>query len=111
MTTAEWVIAIIVFVLAGGFLVLGIRHFTERGFLLNNAYLYASRATRETMDKKPYYRQSAVVLCLVSGIFAILGLSLVLRNDRILLLEILLVAAVIVYALASAVRIGKRSGK
>ena len=111
MTIAELVIAIIVFVLAGGLLVLGIRHFMERGFLLNNAYLYASRETRETMDKKPYYRQSAVVLCLVSGIFAILGLSLVLRNDRILLLEILLVAAVIVYALASAVRIGKRSGK
>ena len=111
MTTAELVIAIIVFVLAGGFLVLGIRHFMERGFLLNNAYLYASRETRETMDKKPYYRQSAVVLCLVSGIFAVLGLSLILRNDRILLLEILLVAAVIVYALASAIRIGKRSGK
>ena len=111
MTTVEIVIAIVIFAIAGLLLFFAIRSFTERGFLLNNAYIYATKEERETMDKKPYYRQSAVVLCLVSGIFAVLGLSLVLRNDRILLLEILLVAAVIVYALASAVRIGKRSGK
>lgn len=30
--------------------------FKEKGFLFNNAYLYASKAERETMNKSPYYR-------------------------------------------------------
>ena len=36
--------------------------FHERGFLLNNAWLYASAEERNKMNKKPYYRQSGIVL-------------------------------------------------
>ena len=111
MSDAELIVSIIVFALAGVFFILAIRHFMERGFLLNNAYLYATKETRETMDKKPYYRQSAIVLCLVSAIFVVLGLSLVLQNDRILLLEIFFVIAAIVYALVSTVQISKQAKK
>ena len=60
MTTVEIVIAIVIFAIAGLLLFFAIRSFTERGFLLNNAYIYATKEERETMDKKPYYRQSAV---------------------------------------------------
>ena len=42
MTTAETVLAVIVFAIAGSLIFLGIRHFRLRGFLLNNAWLYAS---------------------------------------------------------------------
>ena len=38
---------------AGVLLVLAVIHFAERGFLLNNAYIYASLKERENMDKKP----------------------------------------------------------
>ena len=44
--------------LAGVLLVLSIRHFMERGFLLNNAYIYATKEQRKTMDKKPIHKVS-----------------------------------------------------
>ena len=42
MTAGEWIALIAVVVIAGVLLFLGIRSFLERGFLLNNAYIYAS---------------------------------------------------------------------
>ena len=54
MTTGERITLIIVFTIAGVLLFFGIRLFFERGFLLNNAYLYASKDERKTMNKKPY---------------------------------------------------------
>ena len=68
MKTGELVTAVVMFVLAALLLVLGVRHFLERGYLLNNAWIYASPKERETMDKKPWYRQSAIVFCLLSGL-------------------------------------------
>ncbi|MBF4691515.1 DUF3784 domain-containing protein [Fusibacter sp. Q10-2] len=34
--------------------------YKEKGFLFNNAYLYASKKERNEMNKKPHYRQSAL---------------------------------------------------
>lgn len=42
MTAGEWITVIIVFSFAGVLMLLSIRSFLEKGFLLNNAYLYAS---------------------------------------------------------------------
>ena len=107
MSTGELIAAIIVFVLSGVLLIFGIRHFMEKGFLLNNAWLYASEEQRKALNKKPYYRQSAVVFCILSAVFIVVGLSLVLQNDRIMLLEIPLAAGVILYAIVSSVQINK----
>lgn len=109
MTTGEWITLILVFSLAGALLLFGVRSFLERGFLLNNAFLYASEEERKTMDKKPYYRQSAIVFCILSAVFLVIGLSLLLHTERILLLEIPLAAGAIVYAIASTVRINRRT--
>ena len=105
MTAAESIISIIVFVFAGALLAVSILHFLEKGVPINNAYLYASKEERKTMDKKPHYRQSAIVFLLLSLVFAVIGLSVVLQNSRISLLEIPLLAAAVVYAAASS---GKR---
>ena len=64
MTIGELVIVIIVFGLAVLMAVLAIVHFLQKGFLLNNAYLYASKEERKTMNKKPYYLQSAISFCI-----------------------------------------------
>ena len=109
MTTVEIVIAIVIFAIAGLLLFFAIRSFTERGFLLNNAYIYATKEERETMDKKPYYRQSAVVFCIMSIAFVIVGLSVLFRNSNIALLVIPLAVAAIVYAVASSGRNNKRT--
>ena len=109
MTTAEWIIAIMVFVIAGILAFLSVRSFLQRGFVLNNAYIYASKEERKAMDKKPYYRQTAIVFCLLSVDFILLGLSVVLHNDKIALLQIPVVAGAIIYAIVSSVMISKKS--
>ena len=111
MTVGEKIAAILVFLLAAALLVLGVRSFREKGFLLNNAYLYASKQERETMDRKPYYRQSAIVFWLLSAVFCVIGLSTVLRNSRILLLELPFAAGAIIYAVVSSVRIAGQGTK
>ena len=110
MTAAETVLAVIIFALAGSLILLGIRHFRLRGFLLNNAWLYASQEERKTMDKKPYYRQSAVVFWLLSLVFVMMGLSVVLQDHRIVLLEIPVITAVIIYTVVSSANIRKKTG-
>ncbi len=108
MTAGEMIVSVLVFAMAGVCLLFGVRSFSERGFLLNNAYLYASKEERKAMNRKPYYRQSAVVFCMLSAVFLVIGLSLLFQNDRIVLLEIPLIAGAIVSAIASAVRINKQ---
>ena len=109
MITGELVAAIIDFVLSVILMVLGIRHFREKGFLLNNAWLYASKEQRAEINKKPYYRQSAIVFCILSAVFIVVGMSLVLQNDRIMLFEIPLISGTIIYAIVSSVRINKQN--
>ncbi len=111
MSTSEWIISIIVFVFAGVLLFSGIRSFLGRGFLLNNAYIYASEADRKKMNKKPYYKQSAVVFCILSAVFFVIGLAVVLKSDKLFLLEIPLIAAAVVYAVVSTAKIGNQSKK
>ena len=63
------------------------------------------------MNKKPYYRQSAIIFGILSVVFIVIGLSLVLQDDRILLFEILLISGAIVYAVVSSDQIGKQETK
>ncbi|MBR2256559.1 MAG: DUF3784 domain-containing protein [Blautia sp.] len=111
MSTGKSIVAIVIFGFSGFLMVLGIRHYMEKGFLMNNAYLYASKEQREKMNKKPYYRQSAIIFGILSVVFIVIGLSLVLQDDRILLFEILLISGAIVYAVVSSVQIGKQETK
>ena len=99
--------AIICFGLACVALILSVRHFRQKGFLLNNAYIYASPEEREKLDKRPWYRQTAVCLLMVSLIFALIGLYALTRSGMLLILEALAVAAALVYAVVSTVMINK----
>ena len=110
MTSAELFAVILVFIIAGIMAILSFRSFKERGFLLNNAYIYATEEERKTMNKKPHYRQSAIVFCLISIVFIIIGLSIVSHNYRLELLEIPLIAGTIIYAIVSSVKIKKKAG-
>ena len=84
---------------------LSIRSFCGKGFLLNNSYLYASKQEREAMDKKPYYRQSAVVFLLVGCIFTLNGFATLLRIDWLSYIAGAVIFGAIVYAIASSVAI------
>lgn len=109
MTTLEMVIVILAFIVAGALLIISIRSFMNRGFLFNNVFLYASKEEREKMDKKPYYRQTAIVFLLLSIVFVIIGLSVVFQDSRINLIEIPFIVAAVIYAIVSTIRIrGKK---
>ena len=107
MTTAELIVAIIVFIIAVIMAFISVRSFRGKGFLFNNAYIWASKAERERMDKKPHYRQSAIVFCLLSAVFLVIGISTILQNSKIQLLEIPLIAGALIYTIVSSLRIEK----
>ncbi len=73
MTTAEWITDSLVFIIAAILAVVSIRNFQNKGFLFDNAYIYASKEERGKMDQKPYYRQSAIVFCILCAVFLVFG--------------------------------------
>jgi hypothetical protein len=85
--------------------VLIMKPFMNKGFLLNNAYLYASRQERETMDKKPHYRQSAIVFLLLGCIFLLNGLQVLLNAPWIFYAVMVLVIVTLGYAIVSSIRL------
>jgi hypothetical membrane protein len=111
MTTSEIITVIVVFVIAVVLAVISYRSFKNRGFLFNNAYLFASKEERETMDKKPHYKQSAIVFLLLSVVFFVIGLSIVFNDSRINLIEIPLIIGVLVYAIISSIQISRNEKK
>ncbi|MBQ6733750.1 MAG: DUF3784 domain-containing protein [Lachnospiraceae bacterium] len=111
MPTDAIVSVIIPFIMAGVLALLSFRSFKEKGFLLNNAYLYATEEERKTMNKKPWYRQSAICFCLLSVAFILLGLYSVFDKKVFIILVYLVFAGTVVYAIASSVKINRREGQ
>lgn len=101
-------VAVILLVLALLLFVLSIRSFLEKGFLFNNAYLYASKKEREQMNKKPYYRQTAIVFFLMSLVFLFISLAILLDAFRLVYLAEGVIAVILIYAVVSSIAIEKR---
>lgn len=82
--------------------------FNEKGFLFNNAYIYASKQERETMDKKPHYKQSGIVFVLIGITFLINAIDMILQTGWLSYSVIGIVIVAIVYAIVSSIMIEKR---
>ena len=76
MSTDKIVVLVVLMLISVGAFILSWLQFKERGFLFNNAYLYASKEEREMMNKKPYYRQSAIISLLLGLIFLLNAIGL-----------------------------------
>lgn len=87
--------------------ILSILQFRQKGFLVHNAYIYATKEERETMNKKPYYRQSGIVFSFLTVIFFIIGLEVFLKTGWLLWIEGFLLAAVMIYAIISSVKLAR----
>ena len=107
----EIILSCIFFLVAIGAFVMSYRSFKEKGFLFNNAYIYASKQERETMDKKPHYRQSAIVFLMIGIIFLLNGVSVLLAANWIFFLVIAIAIVAIVYAIASSIVIERGNRK
>ena len=105
----EIIIASILFAVSVFLFFMSARSFMEKGFLFNNAYIYASKQEREKMNKKPYYRQSAIVFLLLGLIFLLNALAVLLEANWICYVGIALVIITLIYAIVSSVIIEKNN--
>ena len=101
------IVGIVMFLLAAGAFFVSFRSFREKGFLFNNAYIYASKQERERMDKKPYYHQSAVAFLMVGAALALIGLSALLNIGWISFAGMAVALAAVAYAVVSETAIEK----
>lgn len=92
-------------------LLISIAQFRERGLLINNAYLWASERERETMDKKPHYRQSGIVFAFSAAIFFVMAFECVFVTDWLWVIVGLLTIALLIYALASSIKEQKKQAR
>ncbi len=100
---AELIGTVICSIFAAACIIICVSQFKEKGFLFNNAYIWASKQEREKMDKKPHYRQSGIVFAFLSAIFICDAIECVLKTGWLVWIVGALVAAVLIYAIVSSV--------
>ena len=105
---ATFIISGVLFALAVFMFTLSILSFCNKGTLLNNAYLYASEKERKTMNKKPYYRQSAVVFLLIGLVFICNGAEVLWQIDFLFYIALFFIFTAILYAILSSIQIEKK---
>ena len=105
----EIIIASILFAVSVFFFFMSVLSFMEKGFLFNNAYIYASNQEREKMNKKPYYRQSAIVFLLFGIVFLLLALAVLLEAYWLSSVGVAVVIITLIYAIVSSITIEKNN--
>lgn len=105
----ELVMVILCLVIAATAFVISGFSFREKGILLNNAWLYASKEERRTMDKRLHYRQSGIVFCFIGTILILCAVWRMTGWSWTFYLFLADIAAVILYAIISSIWIEKRN--
>ena len=105
----EIIIASILFAVSVFLFLMSVRSFMEKGVLFNNAYIYASKQEREKMNKKPHYRQSAIVFLLLGIVFLLLALAVLLEAYWISFVGVAVVIITLIYAIVSSITIEKNN--
>lgn len=78
--------------------------FKEKGFLFNNAYIWASKQERKQMDKKTHYRQSGMVFALCAALFLVIGMECAFLTGWLWLIAGILAIVLLVYAISSSAK-------
>lgn len=102
------ILFILLLLLSFAFFIFSYFALKEKGFLLHNAYLYASKKERESMDKKPYYRQSGVVFVLVGIVFLCNAIEVTAHSGWLFYVSIATAIYAILYAIGSSIRIERK---
>lgn len=105
----EKVMTIIFGILSVILFTISLLHMYEKGFLMNNAYIYASKEEREKMNKKPYYRQSGIVFMFLGIISLLNAFNAELKTIGLFIAILVIVVITIVYAIVSARSIEKEN--
>lgn len=103
MGTSKIIVTVILFLLAIVSFVLSCFQFKEKGILFNNAWLYASREERANMNKKPHYRQSAIVFFLIGVFFLLYAAEMLLATGWLIYAAWISMVAAGIYAIVSSI--------
>ena len=102
-------VGLVVLLLSMACAVISVFQFRRKGFLFNNAYLYAGKREKEKMNKAPHYRQSGVVFAFLSALFLCIAAECILKTSWLGWISSALTVGVLIYAIVSSVReLGKR---
>lgn len=99
------------FVLAIAAFTIGIRSLMEKGFLFNNAYILASEQERKTLDKRPYYRQSGIVFCLLGVLFLLVAVAALTKAGWLYGIAWAAAFVTVAYAIISSVKQANRGSQ
>ena len=105
----EIIVASILFAISIFLFFMSVRSFMKKGFLFNNAYIYASKEEREKMNKKPHYHQSAIVFLLIGLIFLLNAIAVLLKVNWIFYIVVAVVIVTLIYAIVSSITIEKNN--
>ena len=114
MGAGQIMVEIIFLALAIGAFVISYLQFKEKGFLFNNAYIWASQEERKQMDKdkeskRSYYRQSGFTFAQIGIIFLIFAVYLVADWIWMYVAFWASVIIAIAYAIVSFIKIEKQN--
>ena len=107
MGTTEIILAVVMLLFSLAALVIAVFQWKEKGILLNNAYILASREERARMNKTPHYRQSAVGFGVLGIIFFSIALAVSTGWNALFPVVIIFSVLLVIYAIASSVAIEK----
>ena len=105
----EKVITIIFGIISVILFIISLLHMYEKGFLMNNAYIYASKEDREKMNKRPYYRQSGIVFMFLGIISLLNAFNAELKTIGLFIAILVIIVITIVYAIVSTKSIEKEN--
>ena len=109
MTTGQIVVGAVLLIAAAALLLLAVRQFGCKGYCLNNAYIWANKKTREETDFTPYYKQSGVILSMISAMDLFNGLYVLLESPAMLIISAAVMTAALIYSVVSSAKIEKEN--
>lgn len=100
---------VIIFVLASGFLLVGVLSFSRKIPLLNNTYTEEDK--KKNVDKKPYYIQAGIIFTIIGLGFAFEGANLLTDIYALLILFYILMGSVIIFTIVSTVLMSNKKSE
>lgn len=91
--------------------VLSLLGFLEIGIIIDDHYVFASREKRKTMNKKPYYRQSAIVFLCLGTMFLLYILRILSGVVYFAYLSFAICGIAMIYAIASHYTIRRKASQ
>jgi len=105
MSTSKIINSSLTLLLSVASFIIGYFQYMEKGFLFNNAYIYASKEERKRMNKKPYYRQSAIVFTGMGIVFLVIAAVIFTGWIWLHLITIVVLILLVIYAISSSTAI------